>query len=46
MEVEYWVYTGDDYDNRYLTVDTDNEEVALAEARKIKFTKNHKIYGK
>ena len=47
MEIEYWVNTPDGYDNRYLTVDTDDVETAFREVKKYNWrAKDLKIYKK
>ncbi len=44
-EVEYWKYTEDGYDNRYITVKAGSEEEALAKAEdETRLGKKFKIY--
>ena len=44
-EIEYWKYTDDGYDNRYILVQAENEYEAIQKA-KLKTTdaKGHRIY--
>ena len=44
-EVEYWKYTEDGYDNRYITVMAQSEKEALKKAEdETRLSKNFKIY--
>jgi len=44
-EVEYWQYTEDGYDNRYITVKAGSEEEALKKAEdETRLSKKFKIY--
>lgn len=45
IEVEYWINTPDGYDNRYMTVDTDDREEAIKIVKnRFPRGKNFKIY--
>ena len=44
-EVEYWQYTEDGYDNRYITVKAESENDALKKAAdETRLSKDFKIY--
>jgi hypothetical protein len=46
-EVEYWVLTPDGYDNRYMTVNTDDEQEAFDIVKEThRRSKNFKVYKK
>jgi hypothetical protein len=47
IEVEYWVLTPDGYDNRYMTVNTDDEQEAFDTVKEThRRSKNFKVYKK
>jgi hypothetical protein len=43
-EIEYWVNTSNGYDNRYITIETNDPKQAIIEAKKVSRSKDHKIY--
>jgi len=44
-EIEYWQYTDDGYDNRYILVNARDEHQAILKAKsKTIHSKGHKVY--
>lgn len=44
-EIEYWKFTDDGYDNRYMLVEAENEEQAILKSKmRTIHSKGHKIY--